>query len=118
MKSRLAKIRRAGLEATSEVLEGHPRIAVSEYARKLGAELILVGSYGTGGLVRFLLGSVAQATLHRSPCSVEIVRRPAKDSATSSTAMRILIGTDGWSVRQWVKFCGPSGLGPPAAKCG
>ena len=95
VKSGLAKIRRAGLEATSEVLEGHPRIAVSEYARKWGSDLILVGSHGAGGLVRFLLGSVAQATLHRSPCSVEIVRRPVKDSATSSTAMRILIGTDG-----------------------
>ena len=63
--------------------------------QKMGLDLVLVGSHGVSGLVRFLLGSVAQATLRRSPCSVEIVRRPARDSATASTAMKILIAIDG-----------------------
>ena len=83
------------MQATAKVLEGHPRIAVAEYAKEWGADLVLVGSHGASGLVRFLLGSVAQAALRRSPCSVEIVRRSAQDSATASTAMKILIGTDG-----------------------
>ena len=78
-----------------KVLEGHPRTTVAEYAKECGANLVLVGSRGASGLVRFLLGSVAQAALRRSPCSVEIVRRPAQDSATASTPMKILIGTDG-----------------------
>jgi nucleotide-binding universal stress UspA family protein len=89
------KLGKAGLPATPKVLDGHPRIAVAEYAKEWGADLVLVGSHGASGLVRFLLGSVAQAALRRSPCSVEIVRRPAQDSATVSNAMKILIGTDG-----------------------
>ena len=95
VKSASDKIRKAGLQATATVLEGHPRIAVAEYAKEWSADLVLVGSHGTSGLVRFLLGSVAQATLRRSPCSVEIVRKSAQDSAAASTAMKILIGTDG-----------------------
>ena len=89
------KLGKAGLQATAMVLDGHPRIAVAEYAKQWGADLVLIGSREAGGLVRFLLGSVAQAALRRSPCSVEIVRRPAQDSSTASTAMKILIGTDG-----------------------
>jgi nucleotide-binding universal stress UspA family protein len=95
VKSASDKLGKAGLQAKTKVLEGHPRIAVAEYAKEWGADLVLVGSHGASGLVRFLLGSVAQAALRRSPCSVEIVRRPAQDSATASTPMKILIGTDG-----------------------
>src|ERR1019366_657706 len=89
------KLYGAGLQATAKVVEGHPQSAVAEYAKKWGADLVLIGSHGAGGIVRFLLGSVAQAALRRSHCSVEIVRRPALDSSTASTAMKILIGTDG-----------------------
>jgi nucleotide-binding universal stress UspA family protein len=89
------KLDKAGLQAATRVLEGHPRIAVAEYAKEWGADLVLIGSRGFSGLARFMLGSVAQAALRRSPCSVEIVRRPARDSATASTAMKILIATDG-----------------------
>jgi len=86
---------KAGLQATSKVLEGNPRIAVAEYAKEWGADLVLVGSHGTSGVVRFLLGSVAQAALRGSPCSVEIVRRPPQDFTVATSAMKILIGTDG-----------------------
>lgn len=89
------KLSNAGLQAAPKVLEGYPRIAVAEYAKEWGADLVLVGSHGTSGLVRFLLGSVAQAALRQSPCSVEIVRRLTQISTTSSTAMKILIGADG-----------------------
>ena len=95
VKSASDKVNKAGLPATAKVLEGHPRIVVAEYAKEWGADLVLVGSHGASGLVRFLLGSVAHAALRRSPCSVEIVRRSAQDPATASTAMKILIGTDG-----------------------
>jgi len=95
VKSASDKLGKAGLQATAKVLEGHPRIAVAEYAKESGADLVLAGSHGATGLVRFLIGSVAQAALRRSPCSVEIVRRPSQGSATASAAMKILIGTDG-----------------------
>jgi len=89
------RLDKAGLRASAKVLEGNPRIAVAQYAKEWGADFVLVGSHGVSGLMRFLLGSVAEAALHRSPCSVEIIRRPARDSATASTPMKILIATDG-----------------------
>jgi nucleotide-binding universal stress UspA family protein len=89
------KLGKAGLQTAVKVLEGDPRIAVSEYAQEWGADLVLVGWGEASGLVRFLLGSVAQAVLRRSLCSVEIVRRPAQHSAAASTAMKILLGVDG-----------------------
>ena len=95
VKSASEKLCKAGVQATVKVLEGHARVAIAEYAKEWGADLVLVGAHGAGGLARFLLGSVAHATLRRSPCSVEIVRRPARDSAAVSTAMKILVAVDG-----------------------
>src|ERR1035437_6761465 len=69
VKSASDKLGKAGLQATAKVLEGHPRIAVAEYAKEWGADLVLVGSHGASGLVRFLLGSVAHAALRRAACS-------------------------------------------------
>ena len=80
VKSASVKLSKVRLQATTKVLEGYPRIAVAEFAEEWGADLVMVGSHGVSGLVRFLLGSVAQATLRRSPRSVEIVRKPARDS--------------------------------------
>lgn len=90
-----AELSKVGLQTTTKVLEGHPRIAIAEYAKEWGADLVLVGSHGASSLVRFLLGSVAQATLRRSPCSVEIVRKHSQDSRITATAMNILVATDG-----------------------
>jgi nucleotide-binding universal stress UspA family protein len=86
---------KAGLQTATKVMEGHPRIAVADYAKEWRADLVLVGSRGASGLARFLLGSVAQATLRRSPCSVEIVRRASQGSAAISGGMKILVATDG-----------------------
>lgn len=95
VKSASEKLCKVGVAACTKVLEGHARVAIAEYAKEWGADLILVGARGVGGLVRFLLGSIAQATLRRSPCSVEIVRRTALDSAAVSRAMKILVAIDG-----------------------
>jgi len=42
------------------------------------ADLIIMGSHGRTGLERFLLGSVSQAVVSHAPCSVEIIKRPAR----------------------------------------
>ena len=94
-KSAATKLANAGLRTTTKIVQGSPRLAVAEYAKEFGANLVLVGSHGANGLVRFLLGSVAQATLRRSPRSVEIVRKPVRSSVTASPAMKILLATDG-----------------------
>ena len=65
---------KAGLKTQTVVEEGDPRTTVVDYAKKWGANLIIVGSHGRKGLDRFLLGSVAEFVARHAPCSVEIVR--------------------------------------------
>jgi Universal stress protein family len=55
----------------------------------------MVGSHGQNQMIRFLLGSVAQAVVRNSPCSVEIVRPNPVGAQSSSQAMKILVATDG-----------------------
>lgn len=83
------------MKTEAKVLEGHPRSAIAEYAQKSGADMVFVGSHGASGMVRFLLGSVAQATLRRSPCSVEIVRQVSSHGVAGPSAMKIVLATDG-----------------------
>ncbi len=85
----------AGHRALAEVRVGFPRKVISEYAKELQADLIMVGSHGHSAIGRFLLGSVAQAVLRIAPCPVEIVRFPAGSSVPSSHPMKVLLATDG-----------------------
>lgn len=55
-----------------QVAAGAPRSALLAAARD--AQMIVVGSRGRGGIDGMLLGSVAQALLHHSPCPVAVVR--------------------------------------------
>jgi nucleotide-binding universal stress UspA family protein len=84
----------SGHEVFSEVHVGFPKKAVPQYAKEWGADLVMVGSHGRSTLTRFLLGSVAQAVLRTSPCSVEIVR-PGPVPVSRSDGMKILLATDG-----------------------
>ena len=71
----------AGHKSLAEVRIGSPRRVISECAKALQADLIMVGSHGHSALSRFLLGSVAQAVLRIGACPVEIVRFPAGGAA-------------------------------------
>ncbi|MCB9616252.1 MAG: universal stress protein [Sandaracinus sp.] len=47
---------------------------ISEHAKAVGADLIIVGSHGRTGLKRVLLGSVAERVVRLSTCPVLVVR--------------------------------------------
>ena len=94
LQAEAGKLSGSGLHITTKVIEGHPRVAVADYAAQWDADLLFVGSRGTGGFQRLLLGSVAQASLRRAPCSVEIVRAP-RASADGLSPMKVLLTTDG-----------------------
>ncbi len=85
----------SGLPTRTEVFAGAPRSAVIEYARKWGADFILVGSHGGTGLARFLPGSVAQAVVRHAPCSVEIVRQNPDRKSVPTEGVKLLVATDG-----------------------
>lgn len=58
-----------------------PSIEICKVAKETRASLIVVGSHGRTGMLRRLLGSVAEATVRHAPCSVFVVREPAESGA-------------------------------------
>ncbi len=87
-------LEKRGLTVSTILVPGSPRTEIAAQAKRWKADLVVVGSRGRGALQRVLLGSVAQAVVRRAPCSVEVVRPPARGRAGRST-MTILLATDG-----------------------
>jgi nucleotide-binding universal stress UspA family protein len=54
-----------------------PSEEISQLAADLEADLVVVGTHGRRGFSRFLLGSVAEATVRLAPCPVLVVRPKA-----------------------------------------
>ena len=53
--------------------EGKPAEEILREARRLAADLIVLGTRGGGGRGRWVMGSVAEAVLARAPCPVLVV---------------------------------------------
>ncbi|NUR93497.1 MAG: universal stress protein [Nonomuraea sp.] len=70
-----------GVEVVEEAAHGHPVEVLREAAT--GADLLVVGTRGHGTLKGMLIGSVSQAMLHHSPCTLAIVKvtRPVEASS-------------------------------------
>jgi nucleotide-binding universal stress UspA family protein len=81
-----------GIRSFSEIPSGSPKEVITQYASQWSADLVMVGSHGHGAATRFLLGSVANAVLRSTTCSVEIVRQ---SSHAPALGIKILLATDG-----------------------
>jgi nucleotide-binding universal stress UspA family protein len=68
------KCAKAGLIASSLVLEGHPKETLVNEARRWNAETIFIGARGLGVVERLFLGSVSISVVTHAPCTVEVVR--------------------------------------------
>jgi nucleotide-binding universal stress UspA family protein len=66
------------IEMTSEVIEGHPAVVLTEQSRT--ASLIVVGSRGHGEFAGMLLGSVSEFLTAHAHCPV-VVTRDHEDSS-------------------------------------
>ena len=53
---------------------GRPQDVILEFAEKIGADLIMLGSHGRHGLAKLVLGSTANAVLQGAQCDVLAVR--------------------------------------------
>jgi nucleotide-binding universal stress UspA family protein len=70
---------------SGEVQEGGICDLIVSKAAEWHADLIVLGSHGRKGWSRFFLGSVAEATVDRAPCSVEIIKLPPVCESVKST---------------------------------
>ncbi|HET6143998.1 MAG TPA: universal stress protein [Candidatus Acidoferrales bacterium] len=71
------KLRAAGFQVSTELVEGEPKSLIIDAANEWHADMIVVGSHGWSGLNRFLMGSVSEAVVRHAHCSVEIIRTPS-----------------------------------------
>ncbi|WP_299783668.1 universal stress protein [uncultured Roseobacter sp.] len=55
------------------LLHGNPGQSLTSYAKKIGADCIIVGSHKPG-LSDFFLGSTASRVVRHAPCSVYVIR--------------------------------------------
>src|SRR3954451_5520601 len=64
------ELRSAGLEVETHCMKGDADDALIEVAETTSADLIVVGSRGMHGGLRFLFGRVPNRVSHHAPCSV------------------------------------------------
>ena len=76
----------AGRPAVSEVqFFAHARIAkkpadeILDLCKEVGADLVFIGSHGSRGLERLVLGSVSEVVVREAKCPVLVVRRKTYD---------------------------------------
>jgi nucleotide-binding universal stress UspA family protein len=70
-------VAKSGGQAKAFQSEGAPGDEIVAAAKSFGADLIVIGSHGRGGIGRVLMGSVAEAVMRHAPCPVLVVRAGA-----------------------------------------
>ena len=80
MNAALAQAKSAGVVATAALEEGGSVDLILEECKRSGADLVVMGSHGRGGIVRALLGSVAEGVLRRADVPVLVTRSRADDA--------------------------------------
>ena len=69
-----ARATAAGVRAKALLGEGHAAREVTRLARKLHADLIVIGTHGRTGFAKLLLGSIASQVVATARCPVMTVR--------------------------------------------
>lgn len=62
------------VKPTMAMRRGEPAREIIKYAEEVGADFIVVGSRGRGGVAALLLGSTSHGVIHGAPCDVIVVR--------------------------------------------
>jgi nucleotide-binding universal stress UspA family protein len=89
------RLRLAGQNADSEIVEGRPGPAIVDAALSWHADLVVVGSRRRTGLTRLVLGSVGRHVLHHSHCSVLLVGRVRESERSISNAGELVGAAQG-----------------------
>jgi nucleotide-binding universal stress UspA family protein len=65
-----------GLAVRTALRTGSPYREIVDLATDERADLVILGTHGRGGLIRAVLGSVADRVVRLAPCAVLTVRQP------------------------------------------
>ncbi|HVV51767.1 MAG TPA: universal stress protein [Polyangia bacterium] len=75
-----------------------PSDEIAAHARAIGANLLVLGTHGRKGPLRFLLGSVAEQTIRTAHCPILIVPQSAAPHrltrARPGTPLKVVVGID------------------------
>lgn len=66
----------AGCRIRCVAAAGAPSLTITALAHKLDVQLVVMGNRGSGGMKRFMTGSVSQYVLENALCPVMIVKNP------------------------------------------
>lgn len=69
----------SGIHAQGHLRAGQPAHQISELAKQLGVDLVVVGHHRRGPLQRWWQGSVGASLLDRLDCSLLVAQEPEKD---------------------------------------
>ena len=78
LKELLSKVKPADLQIDYEhhMITGEPADAISRFANEHDIDIVVMGTHGRTGLMRLLMGSVAEAVVRRAKCAVLTVKPP------------------------------------------
>jgi nucleotide-binding universal stress UspA family protein len=75
----VSRIKWAKVGVRTEVLFGKAESSIADYANKNKVDLIVIATHGRTGIGRWVMGSVADRTLHAVHVPVLIIRAPGAD---------------------------------------
>ncbi len=90
-----AKLRTAGVAASSTVQLGEASAVIAAGQRSQGSDLIVMSTHGRGGLARLAYGSVAERVLRLGECPVLLIPPEAADDWPGAPSGTILVPLDG-----------------------
>jgi nucleotide-binding universal stress UspA family protein len=71
------------IEVEHRLVEGDGATEILQTARDTKCDLIVIGTHGRTGLIRLLMGSVAEQVVRRAACPVMTVRQPLPEARVS-----------------------------------
>ena len=76
LEAEVQRVELAGIPVEGQTISGRAAPEIVAHAKKVGADLIVMGTHGRSGFQHALLGSVAERVVHHSPCPVLVVPAP------------------------------------------
>ena len=67
------ELRQKGLDTVALLTQGSTVETILTEAKKLAADLIIVGSHGRSGIEKLFMGSVSEGILQNTPCPVLVI---------------------------------------------